>query len=194
MKNVERYLESVGRRFVKRAKKNLSSAGKGGGKLQNSIKAEVKTTNDGYSLQFFMTDYGTFVDKGVKGTGGTIKSGVHEGTWSGRRWFVNYKGKRKDSPYKYGRGTGPKGGLTKGIASFIRKKGLQPRDDKGRYLSPQGLKTAIVRTIWIKGIHGISFFQKPLGQAIAEVGSEEMLNDIKLDILDGLEKVGWKTE
>ena len=77
-----------------------------------------KPTDTGYVLQFMMEDYGTFVDKGVKGTGGTLKGK----SWSGRRWYIDYRGKRRDSPYKYGRGTGKKGGLTKGIGSFIRKK------------------------------------------------------------------------
>jgi len=194
MKNFERRLESIGKQFVRQARKNLRKAGKGGGKLESSIKAVVKQTGDGYSLQFLMADYGTFVDKGVKGTGGTIKTGDNAGTWGGRRWFVNYKGKRQDSPYKYGRGTGKKGGLTRGIASFIRKKNLQPRDAKGRYLSPAGLRTAIVRTIWIKGIHGISFFQSALRSSIENVLGDETLQAIKLDILDGLEKVGWKKE
>ena len=194
MKNFERRLESVGKQFVRQARKNLRKAGKGGGKLEKSIKAVVKQTGDGYSLQFLMADYGTFVDKGVKGTGGKIKTGDNAGTWGGRRWFINYKGKRQDSPYKYGRGTGKKGGLTRGIASFIRKKNLQPRDAQGRYLSPAGLRTAIVRTIWIKGIHGISFFQSALRSSIENVLGDETLQAIKLDILDGLEKVGWKKE
>ena len=141
-----------------------------------------------------MADYGTFVDKGVKGTGGTIKTGDNAGTWGGRRHFVNFNGKRQDSPYKYGRGTGAKGGLTRGIASFIRKKNLQPRDEKGRFLSPKGLRTAIVRTIWIKGIHGISFFQSALRKSISNVLGSDMLQAIELDILDGLEQVGWKKE
>ena len=194
MKNFERRLESIGKQFVRQARKNLRKAGKGGGKLEKSIKAVVKQTGDGYSLQFLMADYGTFVDKGVKGTGGEIPNGKYAGSWGGRRWFINYKGKRQDSPYKYGRGTGKKGGLTRGIASFIRKKNLQPRDAKGQYLSPKGLKYLIVRNIWIRGIHGISFFQSALRSSIENVLGDETLQSIKLDILDGLEQVGWKKE
>ena len=194
MKNFERRLESIGKQFVRQARKNLRKAGKGGGKLESSIKAVVKQTGDGYSLQFLMADYGTFVDKGVKGTGGEIPNGKYKGNWGGRRWFINYKGQRQDSPYKYGRGTGKKGGLTRGIASFIRKKNLQPRDEKGQYLSPKGLKYLIVRNIWIRGIHGVSFFQSALRSSIENVLGDDTLQSIKLDILDGLEKVGWKKE
>jgi len=194
MKNVENYLNSVGKQFVKRSRAILKNKGKGGGRLEKSIRANVKETANGYTLQFFMEDYGTFVDKGVKGAGGTIKTGDHAGSWGGRRWFINYKGKRQDSPYKFGTGTGKKGGLTKGIGSFIKKKNLQPRSATGQYMSPKGLRAAIVRVIWIKGIHGISFFQKPLGEAINSVLDSDMLDAIKQDVLDGLIKAGWTKE
>ena len=122
MKNIENYLNSVGKQFVKDSRKLLSKAGKGGGKLEKSIASKVKKTSDGYSLQFFMEDYGTFVDKGVRGAGGTIKTGDHAGTWGGKRFYIDWRGKKKQSPYKYGSGTGKPGGLTKGIGSFIKKK------------------------------------------------------------------------
>tara|TARA_R100000664_G_scaffold21687_1_gene31041 strand:- start:173 stop:757 length:585 start_codon:yes stop_codon:yes gene_type:complete len=194
MKNVENYLNSVGKQFVKRSRAILKNKGKGGGRLEKSIRANVKETADGYSLQFFMEDYGTFVDKGVKGAGGKIPNGKYKGTWGGRRWFINYKGKRQDSPYKFGTGTGKKDGLTKGIASWTRKKGLQPRSEGGQYMSPKGLNYLIRRNIWIRGIHGISFFQKPLGEAINSVLDSNMLDAIKKDVLDGLIKAGWKKE
>jgi len=194
VENIKRELESIGKQFVRDARKNLRKAGKGGGSLESSIKAVVKQTGDGYSLQFLMADYGTFVDKGVKGAGGEIPNGKYKGTWGGRRWFVNYKGKRQDSPYKYGRGTGEKGGLTRGIASWTRKKGLQPRTAGGQYASPKGLNYVIRRNIWIRGIHGISFFQSALRKSISNVLGKDMLKAIELDILDGLETVGWKKE
>ena len=79
--NIERYLNSFGKEVVSNAKKNLQSAGKGGGKLEKSIKFEVVPDSDGFSVKFYMADYGTFVDKGVKGAVGTIKSGDHKATW-----------------------------------------------------------------------------------------------------------------
>ena len=190
MSAIENYLNIVGGNVVQQAKANLRKAKKGGGNLERSIKAIVKPTNTGYVLQFTMADYGTFVDKGVKGIGGTLKGK----SWSGRRWYIDYRGKRKDSPYKYGRGTGKKGGLTRGIGSFIRKKNLQPRSEGGQYMSTKGLRTAIVRTIWIKGIHGISFFQKPLSMAIQAIEGSGMLDAIKQEILDGFTQQGWTEE
>jgi len=180
--NIERYLTSWGKEVIKKAKRNLQDGGKGGGNLEKSLKAVVKESPNGsMSVEFMMADYGTFVDKGVKGAGGEIKTGKHAGQWGGRRWFINYKGKRQDSPYKYGTGTGAKGGMSKGIGSFIKKKGLQPRNEKGQYQSPLGLKIAIMKVIWTKGIHGISFFQNSL-----MLGIGTLKENLGKEIADGL--------
>ena len=161
-KNVERFLKSFGNEIVKRAKKNLVSAGKGGGKLERSIKSKVVKVAKGFINTWTMEYYGEFVDKGVKGKGGTIPTGKYKGKWGGRRYYTTWQGKRKDSPYKFGSGRGKKGGLRKGIASFVRKKGLQPRSKGGQYMTPKGLVYLISRNIYIRGIHGISFFQNSL--------------------------------
>ena len=180
--NLERYLDSFGRGVVSRAKSNLSSAGKGGGNLEKSLSYEVMPD---YSVRFYMANYGTFVDKGVKGAGGEIKSGKNKGTWSGRRYYTTWEGKRKDSPFKYGSGKGKKNGIYKGIGSFIKKKGLQPRSAGGQYMSPMGLKMAIVKTIWVKGIHGISFFQKALGVGMEDY-AEQVLDSVAKDITESI--------
>jgi hypothetical protein len=186
--NLERYLNSFGKEVVKNARKNLSKAGKGGGKLEQSIKFQVVTDTDGFKVQFYMADYGTFVDKGVKGAGGKIKSGKHKGTWGGRRHYITWQGKRKDSPYKFGSGKGKKNGIYKGIGSFIRKKGLQPRSEGGQFMTTAGLKIAIVKVLWTKGIHGISFFQKSLMLGMKQFG-KELLGNVKEDIIAGLTTV-----
>ena len=185
--NIERYLNSFGKEVVANTKKNLNSAGKGGGNLEKSIRFEVVSDADGFSVQFYMANYGAFVDKGVKGAGGKIKSGDHKGSWGGRRHYITWEGKRKDSPFKFGTGTGEKGGMRKGIGSFIKKKGLQPRSKGGQYMTTAGLRIAIMRVLWIKGIHGISFFQKSLMLGMKEFG-KDLLGNVKQDIIDTLNK------
>ena len=161
-KNVERFLDSFGKKVVQRAKKNLVAAGKGG-KLEKSIKSKVvKLGNKGFTVRWTMADYGEFVDKGVKGKGGEIKSGKTKGSYGGRRHYKTWEGKRKDSPYKFGSGRGKKGGLTKGLFEWIKKKGIKGRDLKGRFISHKSLSVAMARSIYIRGIHGISFFQNSL--------------------------------
>jgi hypothetical protein len=81
--------------------------------------------------------------------------------------------------------------MRKGIGSFIRKKGLQPRSEGGQYMTTAGLRIAIMRVLWIKGIHGISFFQKSLMLGMKEFGSE-LLGNVKEDIIDTLNKTTVK--
>ena len=113
---LERYLNSFGKQVVNRAKGNLQKAKGGGTNLENSLSFKVITDADGFSVQFFMDSYGTFVDKGVSGT-------------DVRRSFKDYKGKTISSPYKYTTKQPPSRVLDK----WIVKKGIAPRDEKGRF-------------------------------------------------------------
>ena len=50
--NIERYLNSVGKKVVNQSKGNLQRAGKGG-KLEESIYFKVVPEGDGFVLQFY---------------------------------------------------------------------------------------------------------------------------------------------
>ena len=119
--NIEKYLNSFGKQVVNRAKGNLQKAGKGGN-LENSITFKVVTEADGFSVQFYMDSYGTFVDKGVSGT-------------KKKRTFKDYKSKTISSPYKYTTKQPPSRVLDK----WIVKKGIAPRDEKGRFMSRKSI-------------------------------------------------------
>ena len=179
---ITRMLNSFGKEVVKKAKKNLKKAKKGGGNLEKSIKFNLIPESDGFVVEFSMADYGSFVDKGVKGAGGTIKSGKHAGSYGGRRWYMTWEGKRKDSPYKFGSGKSS-GSIYKGIGSFIQKKGLQPRSAGGQFMTTAGLKIAIVKVLWVKGIHGISFFQNSLMLGMRSF-KKEFGEALKADIIE----------
>jgi len=150
LENIERYLNSFANSVVKDSK-NLLQKDKGSTALGGSIRAKVSLDPNGYSVKFYMFDYGTFLDKGVSGT--KIK-----------RSFTNYKGKKESSPYSY---------TTKGppidiLSKWIKKKGIKPkglgrgRDKKtGQFLS--GFAYLISRKIKRDGIKSLSFFSKPLG-------------------------------
>lgn len=183
-KSIENQLNSFGQEVVNRARENLRAAGKGGGNLDRSIEFKVLPYEKGFTVQFRMANYGEFVDKGVKGAGGEIKSGKHKGTWGGRRYYTTWQGQRKDSPYQFGSGKGS-GSIYKGIGSFIKKKGLQPRSEGGQYMTTVGLKIAIVKVLWIKGIHGISFFQEALGLYMKTFG-KDLLTSVAQDIKDSI--------
>ena len=176
---LERYLNSFGKQIVNRAKGNLQKAKGGGTNLEKSIDFKVTNNAEGFAVQFFMTDYGTFVDKGVSGT-------------NKRRSFKDYEGKVISSPYKFGTGSSrvgkAKGGMSGIMAKWVKKKGFQWRDKKGRFMSHKSMGYIIARSIYSKGIQGISFFQKPLMLGLKQFG-KEMLGAVKDDIINGLTTV-----
>ena len=120
--NIEKYLNSFGKQVVNRAKGNLQKAKGGGTNLENSISFKVVADANGFSVQFYMDSYGTFVDKGVSGT-------------KTKRTFKDYKSKTISSPYKYTTKQPPSRVLDK----WIVKKGIAPRDEKGRFMSRKSI-------------------------------------------------------
>ena len=168
---LERYLNSFGKQVVNRAKGNLQKSKGGGTNLEKSLSFKVVTSAEGFSVQFYMDSYGTFVDKGVSGT-------------KVKRSFKDYKGRTISSPYKYTTKQPPSRVLDK----WIVKKGIAPRDEKGRFMSRKSISFLIARSIKSKGIQGISFFQKPLMLGLKQFG-KEMLGAVKDDIINGLTTV-----
>ena len=165
---LERYLNSFGKQVVNRAKGNLQKSKGGGTNLEKSLSFKVVTSAEGFSVQFYMDSYGTFVDKGVSGT-------------QVKRSFKDYKGRTISSPYKYTTKQPPSRVLDK----WIVKKGIAPRDEKGRFMSRKSISFLIARSIKRKGIQGISFFQRPLQLGLKDFG-KEMLGAVKDDIINGL--------
>lgn len=169
--NIERYLESFGKQVVNRSKGNLQKAGKGG-KLEESIKFEVITTSDGFTVQFYMSSYGQFVDKGVSGT-------------QTERTFKDYKGKVIKTPYSYKNRKGHSQPPSKALDKWVVRKGIAPRDASGKFMSRKSITFLIARSIGRKGIQGISFFQKPLGLGLKQFG-KDLLGNVKEDIINSL--------
>ena len=169
--NIERYLNSFGKQVVNRAKGNLQKAKGGGTALEGTIRFEVITDAEGFSVQFYMSNYGTYVDKGVSGN-------------KKKQKYKDYLGKVINSPYKYTTKQPPPDILAK----WISKKGLKGRDAKtGRFISHKSLAFIIGRKIKRDGIKGLSFFQKPLGLGLKQFG-KDLLGNVKQDIIDTLNK------
>lgn len=169
--NIERYLNSFGKQVVNRAKGNLKKAKGGGTDLENSIRFEVITEDDGFTVQFYMNNYGQFLDKGVSGT-------------KERQNYKDYNNKVISSPFKYTNKQPPPGILSK----WISKKGIKGRDKKtGRFISNMSLAFIIGRAIKRDGIKSLSFFQKPLGLGLKQFG-KDLLDNVAEDILNTLNK------
>tara|TARA_R100000781_G_scaffold77227_1_gene47862 strand:+ start:55 stop:597 length:543 start_codon:yes stop_codon:yes gene_type:complete len=157
--SLERYLNSFGKQIVKQAKENLSKADKKGA-LENSIDFFVIKKGGSITVRFKMNSYGAFVDKGVSGT-------------DKKRSYKDYKGKTKSSPFKY-KAKGPPIDI---LSKWVKRKGIKGHGMKkgrskntGQYIS--GLAIYISRKIKVRGIQGISFFQKPLMLGMKQFSSK----------------------
>ena len=176
LKALEKFRDLV----VAEAKANLKKMGKDtSGKLSSSIKGEVKAMPNSIGIYFEMEPYGNFQDKGVKGANPT-------GLPSSSK---NYgKQNAPNSPYKFGSGSGPKGGLTRSLDSWMVRKGIAPRNVSGQFQSRKGLRFIIARSIYMTGIKPSLFFTKPFEAAyktlpdtlIDKYGldAEQLLNEI----------------
>ena len=170
--NIERYLNSFGKYVVKQSRTNLTKGKKNVSKeLYNSISFKVVTDANGFSVQFYMADYGTFIDKGVSGN-------------KQQRSYKDYTGKTVKSPYKYTTKQPP----SKLLDKWIVKKGIAPRDKQGKFISRKSISFLIARSIKIKGIKSTSFFQRPMELALKDF-SKDLLGSIKKDIINGLTTV-----
>jgi len=151
--NVKKELDAFGKYIVKQSRTNLTKQKKNDrGNLYKSISYDLKVSKNSFELSFSMEDYGRFVDKGVRG--------------------VNSSTKAPNSPYKFGSGSGAKGGLTKGIDAWVQRKRFQFKDNKGKFLSYQSTAFIIRRSIWFTGIRTTNFFERPFELAFKRLPDE----------------------
>ena len=163
---LERYLNSFGKYVIKQSRTTLSKKKKNVSKeLYNSLEFKVVKTTEGFSVQFFMADYGTFIDKGVSGT-----KKINE--------YTTFDGRRVESPYKY-KGKRPP---MKVFDKWIIRRGIAPRDSEGRFVTRKSLQYLIANKIYTQGIQGISFFQRPLQLGLKDF-VDQVGKAIKEDII-----------
>ena len=143
-KNVDEVLNAYAEYVVDSAKKNLVDERKSLGDLYKSVSYKYEKSQDLFLLDFLMEDYGTFVDKGVKG-----KTSTYPET------------KAALSQFQYGSGNFPKGGLRDGIKGWLEKKRFQWRDKKGKFMSYDTMTYLISRSIYNKGLKANLFFTTP---------------------------------
>jgi hypothetical protein len=149
MKNLEAVMNQYAKYVIQQSRTRLTKDDKGGGNLYNSLSYQLMEDDQAMLVEFMMADYGAFVDRGVKG-----KTSTYPETRSAL------------SPFQYGSGTGKKGGLTKGIDKWLRKKRFQFRDKKGRFMSYDSMRYLIVKSIYNKGLRANLFFSKPFKAGI----------------------------
>ena len=174
LKNLEAVMTEYAKYVIKQSKTNLTKDKKGGGSLYNSLKYKLHQDDTAMLVEFMMEDYGAYVDRGVKGVNSTYP-----------------ETKAALSKFQYGSGTGVKGGLTKGIEKWLKKKKLKWRDKLGRFMSYKSMRYLIVKKIYFQGIKANMFFTKPFRKGIEKYELEmtkAFVSDIESQMVFGQKK------
>jgi hypothetical protein len=159
----QKTLDSFIKYVVQQSKSNLSKGGRNVSKqLYNSIGGKANVRNNSFEAYFEMEKYGEFQDKGVKGKFSSSKA--------------------PNSPFKFGSGTGQKGGLTNGIENWVTKRRFQFKErSTGKFLTYKQTAFIITRSIYAKGMKPTNFFSKPFDLGFAKL-PEELIEAYGLDI------------
>lgn len=158
-------LDKFRKRIITEARKNLTrQKKKASGSLYKNLSSDLEVYRTGnFMLEFDLGTYGEFVDKGVSGTK-----------------------KKYNTPFRFGSGTGKKGGLRQGISKWIRQKGIKGRDKRsGRFISNKSLTYIISRSIYQKGLKPSLFFTRPFQNEYKKL-SDDLVEAFGLDIDDFL--------
>lgn len=152
--SVKTAFDDFGKYLIKQSRTNLTRKGKNNtSKLYKSLDYDLVVSKNSFSFSFIAEDYADFVDKGVKGFSSSSRA--------------------PKSPYKFGSGTGKKGGLSNGINNWVRQKRIQFKNPKGKFLSYESTAFIIRRSVWHKGLKTTEFYSRPF-----ELGFKRLPDDI----------------
>lgn len=167
--------ERFGKRVVKQSRENLTRGKHGQGNLYNKISFEYTPYQNGFRFIFKLPYYAKFLDEGVKGVE------TASNPRGGRSESIRLK-KPRNSPFKFGSGKGPKGGLTKAIDKWVRAKNIKFRNKKGQFITRDSTAFLIRRSIWLHGLPATYFFSRPL-QNNTPLLVDDLKKAFKLDVL-----------
>ena len=141
--NTLKTLTEFSKYVVKQSRTNLTKGGKNVSKqLYDSIGYDLNISANSFELGFKMQDYGQFQDLGVRGKTSSSRA--------------------PRSPFKFGTGSGAKGGLTNGIDNWVKRKRIQFTNRKtGKFMSYENTAYLIRNSIYNKGMKPTMFFSKP---------------------------------
>jgi hypothetical protein len=166
---VKASLEKFAKGVVQQARSNLTRGKKNvTGTLYNSLQYEIEANPNSLALRWKMDElapYWKFQDYGVQGKSSSTKA--------------------PNSPFRFGTGSGMKGGLSRAIEKWVAARRFQFRDKKGRFLSYDSTAFLVSRSIYQKGIKTTSFFTRPF-QLKFEQLPEELAMAYALELSDFL--------
>tara|TARA_R110000751_G_scaffold162214_1_gene268704 strand:- start:38 stop:562 length:525 start_codon:yes stop_codon:yes gene_type:complete len=166
LNNLQAELQAFGKYVVQQSRSNLTKQKHNVSKnLYNSIHYDLTEKNDDYTLSFIMDEYGTFLDKGVKGANPSL--------------VKNGKQKAPNSPYSYKSKRPP----MQPLADWAKKRNIRLRDKKGRFKKGNYRTIGFIlqRSIFAQGMKPTMFFTKPF-----EVAFERYKKGINKTLIEDL--------
>ena len=175
--NIKKALEVFRNKVVSQSKAGLTRQKKTVSRdLYNSIQgSEVKVTQNSLQFNITMSEYASFVDKGVRGAD---PSAVSKN--------ARIKGQQApNSPYRFGsgnfRGTWPQ--FINSLTSWVAAKRLRLRDEKGRFTKGnyKTIAQIVARNIYARGIKPSLFFTTPFEKYYKDL-PEDLEKAFALDV------------
>jgi hypothetical protein len=178
---VNKVLTDYARYVVQQSKTNLTKSGKGDGALYNSISFEIVEDNTAAIVEFWMEDYGAFVDEGVKGADPSLVNSSVTGRMGKQKApYSKFSYKSKKPPLDM-------------LISWAKKKNIRFRVKKGLKGAGQFKKGSyrsmgfwLQKSIFAQGIAPTYFFSKPFEKGIVKYELEmqkAFLKDIESNMI-----------
>ena len=168
LKNLQKELQSFGKYVVQQSRSNLTKQKHNVTKdLYNSIQYKLDEKNGNFDLAFIMDEYGTFLDKGVKGADPSL--------------VKNGKQKGGNSPYSFKSKRPP----MQPLADWAKKRNIRLRDKEGKFKKGNYRTIGFIlqRSIFAQGIKPSMFFTKPFLAAFDRY-PEQLTKAFAQDIID----------
>ena len=170
--NIKAELQAFGKYVVQQSRTNLTKQKHNVSKnLYNSIRYDLEEKKDSFSLSFIMDEYGTFLDRGVRGSNPSLVDNNKTGK----------KGIQKGgiSPYSYKSKRPP----MQPLADWAKARNIRLRDKKGRFKKGNYRTIGFIlqRSIFAQGIKPTMFFTKPF-----EVAFERYKKGIKKSFMQDI--------
>jgi len=171
---IDEATNEFGKKVVRETRSNITrTQANAGNELWRSIGYRFEKNK----LSFFMLGYGAFVDRGVTGHG--------RNRWKG--WQPRGTIHRSLSDYSFK--IGPVGPEADGsFRRWIRQRGIQIRDKKGRYVKASTASFLIRRSVGYHGIKPRSFFTDAWNKLLPEY--DRVLNKVVTkEVENNLDKI-----
>ena len=160
LKETKDILNKFAKYVIKQARTNLTKGNKNSSKqLYDSLDYKLKVGQNSFGVEFLMEEYGAYQDQGVSG--------------KKRKFDPHFSFKSKMPP-------------PSSLDKWSVRKGIAPRDKKGKFIKRQSLNFLIARSIFTYGIKPSMFFTKPFEKAFNDL-PPELTNAFAIDIENSIE-------